>query len=451
MAIVIDPNLFAVNADGSRNSNYPLGDKPSISSNYITASDITLFEEHAIEGAKGGDTNSDGQSHTGWFEQTYTISQDGGRDVNNAWLICQYDTAYVAFKQIDYFGAKQTPPTDYSEARWLDYVTAYDTLYIGDYLRTNSFGSTAYYRYSEGMREMYLRKQANPILAIPTISQQDMQDIRDDPVYSRMHEYKNSGQYPWGGYTREVAYALQSHIDAEKCGVARANDRLDLLVDAAKAKLVDKQQQTGNWTGSYTTLDDSTLINYNEPQDMQKPWMMGLLIKALLDFYDWEVANGRGSDARVTDIPDKVYDYLNWILNTALVVSGDAPDTASLGERIWVENDYTNSNYSKQVSGFRYADRNWVAEGGANDTSSENKWFDLNALVTYGYFWLCRYYQSTDIPKAQNCLDWGEQVWLGALYSGTNKYVGDFAGGKQYNQQMRWMFDCLDIRTEVLT
>lgn len=431
---------------------YPLGDGTvsALVSNYITSDDITRFEQTAIAGATGLDVNGDAYTGTGWAASVKS-AYDVGTDPN-AWAMTQYDMAYHLLRQIDYF-ATVTPPAEYNEATWYDYVTAANGLYDGYASGAGTgFQTNSIYRYTEGYREIYLRKQANGSLNLPTIPQSTLESMRDNPSLSTITEYWNSSDYyVWSRATREMAYALQSHIDAEKCGVARDNDALDLFVDGALKKLSAYQSES-NIVGSYQRLDTLDTKNYNETRERMKPWMMGIMIKALTDFYDWEVQNGRGADARVVGIPAAVKSWLEWLQQTAVVQSGNVADTASIGTRVWQADAETNTRYTPNVtiSGFRYVDRNWDG-GAAGSDDSESLDFILSGLTQYGYFWMAKYLLNNGNPTdAQTHLDIGEQLFRSALYSG-NRRIGEYyANGKEYNQHMRWAFDCLDIRSEVI-
>jgi hypothetical protein len=162
--------------------------------------------------------------------------------------------------------------------------------------------------------------------------------------------------------------------------------------------------------------------------------MTGLTMKALIDFYEWEVESGRNPNAYWEDPTDDnswptvvaaLSDFTNWLYAEARVRNEGGTPSQYVGLRMWDENS----------EGFRYADRYSTSEGQSPDVVAPTA--DLNMLIAPAYGWV---YKQTGSATARTQGD--------AIFAGGVRGACLSCGGKQFNQNYIYSFDYVRWRTE---
>ena len=302
-----------------------------------------------------------------------------------------YDSIWI-FYQISEYSGKKEP--------WNDYIHNAKITYRDEYYRANNYRVPGYRRFPHGLLIDYLSGGDTTI--------EDIKLIRDNPAFSMISEFKNKG-YPGQSQrmSREMAYALQANVCAEKAGEPRMTDRISHFIPWMENHLYE--WKSGNFT-------DSAFF---------QPFMFGLTAHALIEFYEWEVENGRDPHAywpktHWNTIPEALADFAEWMYNTSVVRAGP-----HAGQRMWV------ANYGGQGNGaFRYADREY--EEGAGTIYP-----GLNLLITPVYAWVYKQTGDTTYREIADIM----------FAAGVRQFNGDWSG-KAFNQNYRWSFKYVDWRRE---
>jgi hypothetical protein len=304
-----------------------------------------------------------------------------------------YDAQYVFYQIADYTGEKEP---------WYTYAK-----YAGENYRNylgNSFKRAAgYWRFPHGFYQDYTRDGMTTITEI--------RNIRDLPAFSHPNEFGSNTAYfgEWESVSRELAYAIQANVLAERAGDGRKYEdnraRLNTFIHYTEAQLNEWRTQT-----------------FSNPQGGRfSPFMFALTAHALIEFSEWEIENGRDPNVYWSGkywptIKDALIDLCNWSFNDARVRSGE-----NAGKRMWVSSEQDN------FGAFRYDD----TSGGSNDIA-----YDLNMLIAPVYAWV---YKETGDVKYR---DMGDSIWGG----GVNGACLRCLLGKVYNQNYRLSFDYLRWR-----
>lgn len=304
-----------------------------------------------------------------------------------------YDAAWVFYQIADYTGQKEP---------WEKYAAWAVETYL-DYLEP-SYEKPGYWLFSHGLRENLER---GGIVNVGNLIK-----LRDLPAFSNPGWDWNKDGYDDGKYesvSREIAYNLQTHINAEKAGLPRDGagedkPRPQYYVEYMEAHLNEWRNQS-----------------YRDPQGGRfAPFMFGLTAHALIEFYEWEQANGRDPNAYWPaevwpTIVDALADLAYWAFNDAKVAGGP-----HAGKRMWVENVDGHGN-----GAFRYEDIKEAIPAP-----------DLNLLIAPTYAWL---YRQTGDAAFRNM---GDVIFSGGV-------EGAFLdGGKQFNQNYRLSFFYIKWRDE---
>jgi hypothetical protein len=185
--------------------------------------------------------------------------------------------------------------------------------------------------------------------------------------------------------SREVAYTINSYLDAESVGVPRRR-RLALLVDQALGH-IDQWFVKFSWPGPWQKSPQMT--------SRLSPFMVGLTAEALIAYDE------RTHDAR---IPPAIRLAMDWLWANAWIPAAQA---------FWYE----------------FPDQNQPCCR-ASDAAP-----DLDLLIAPAYAWL--YWQSGD-PIYR---DRADQIFAGGV---KGAWLGD---GKHFDQNYRWSFDYMKWRT----
>lgn len=342
----------------------------------------------------------------------------------------------------------------YSEERWASYVSAAFHVYMETYVIPNEFWHAGKWRFTEGLRQIPELKQRFPNLNFPEVTDYIMSQMRDRPAYSRLSEYTRNDVI-WSIYPRDFSYAFESHINAEKFGLARDDVRVDLLLSSLAKKFEAWTSQTGAVDVDYTTLDEETDYDLTFSARVVKPFMTSLAAKALTEFYDWELQNGQLNKHEVTaKIPTLLADFYSFLYNDALVLMGNSTgDEINLhvGKRMWQQNAGVNK-LGQPYGAFFYSDRDLIDPTSEKLTDRVYLAADLNLLIVPTYGWLARHYMqdfadtgnATSLKKSKDFLAAGDNIFMSGIHG---RYIDR---GKQYNQHYRWSAEYLDFRDQTI-
>lgn len=284
---------------------------------------------------------------------------------------------------------------------WYTYAQQARAIYIDNYAAP-TYQVAGHWRFPHGVREDWLRTGSLP-------AKQNIVDLRDLPPVSNPETSGTAYKWYWSGLSREVAYALNAHIAAEKTDFPRNEIRVQLFMEMAFNHIYE-------WTtGDY---------GQNDPlYERVAPFMIGLTAETLIDFCEWERENGRSpqyrsslNNATLVSVSDKLKEIGDHLL-TALVTGGP-----NLGLPMWIE-DYNATGYGC----FRYED----SEISGTGTTAAPA---LNQLVAPLYAWLYKEFGSLTYRDMAQKLFAG-----GVVLTGT----GIDTQGKFFNQNYRSSFNTL--------
>jgi len=303
-----------------------------------------------------------------------------------------YDAQYVFYQIADYTGQKE-PWYTYAKHAEINYRN-----YLG-----KTFRRAGYWRFPHGFFEDYIREEG--------ATTKDIMMIRDNVSFSHPIEFSpNTGYFgEWASVSRELAYVIQANVIAERARLPRKFDngapRLKTFIRFTESQLYEWRTQTF----------------MNPKSGRFAPFMFGLTAHALIEFHEWETANGRDPNAywagkHWPTIKDALKDVSYWAFNEATVRAGD-----NAGQKMWVPSSGQNGG------AFRYDD----TADGSNDVA-----YDLNMLIAPVYGWL--YKETHDVIYR----DMGDQLWIGGVKKACLKCLL----GKVYNQNYRTSFDYIRWR-----
>lgn len=235
--------------------------------------------------------------------------------------------------------------------------------------------------------------------------------LRDNKVFHNP-EASTRGKWYWSNLSREIAYALEANVFAERAGYARNTVRVPLYVDMAL-----------NHINEWVTGDRG---NPDASKHRFAPFMAGLTAEALISFYEWEVEQGHRPGETIPRALRSLADFL-W---TSEVVGGP-----NAGKRMWVEDIGGRRPLWTDEGGFgygafRYEDR----ERSKNSTRPAP---DLSLLIAPLYAWLFKHYGDSVYIKR------GDLIWEGGVAltnAGWNTKI--------FNQNYRWSFNYVKWRGE---
>ncbi|MCF6287924.1 MAG: hypothetical protein L3J53_01630 [Proteobacteria bacterium] len=300
-----------------------------------------------------------------------------------------YDGQRIFFQIADYTG--NTEP-------WSSYAQRAEEIYRDHYAIPNNYGVQGFRRFSHGLYMDAIR--TNDPLSIDGVLQ-----LRDQPPFSNPETFSNAYRWYWSGLSREIAYAIESHVISEQLGHARLEGRMELYINMALNHIHE-------WTtGEYGNPDPAA-------NNRLAPFMVGLTAEALITDYEWSVAQDLIPDARIPVALKAVADHL------MVATVRDGPNA---GASMWIEN-LDNSGYGT----FRYEDAE-LSGTGTNPAPV------LNLLIAPMYAWLYKHYGEVQY------LHMADKIFIG----GVRLAEGSLAwSGKQFNQNYRWSFDYVKWRNE---
>ncbi len=324
-----------------------------------------------------------------------------------------YDSQRVFYQIAEYTG--QDEP-------WHSYALEAKRVYL-NYVE-NSVNDSAGYNFSfPGYRRFAQGIYMEYVLTGDSKVYENIAKIRDNPAISEAGDRSISvPAWYWERRSREVAYALEAHIFAERAGYPRDEADVARYVSMALNHIKEWTSGEFGYTESYR----------------RAPFMFALTAEALIIFYEWELENGRDPSALYNHssvpaefiptigIPEAIKSMADYLYDEAVVISGE-----NIGKRMWVED----------LGGRR---PNWNDEGGSGystfryeDIKSGAPTIDLNLLIAPAYAWLFQHYGDM---KYINIAD--RLFTSGVSLSNTRWNT------KIFNQNYRWSFDYVKWRNE---
>ncbi len=240
--------------------------------------------------------------------------------------------------------------------------------------------------------------------------------LRDNKVFHNPDTFTNVHKWYWSDLSREIAYAIEANVYAERAGHARNNTRVQLYVDMALNHI-------NEWITGERGNPDVTKHRF-------APFMAGLTAEALIDFYEWEVAQGHNPDDKIPSALMALADFL-WESKVVEGVNQGKPMWVSdIGGTGYPHNDLGGTGYGA----FRYEDRQNPASAldGTTVLSPE-----LNMLIAPLYAWLYKYYGDSIYIKR------GDLIWEGGVALSNVGW-----NTKIFNQNYRWSFDYVEWRKD---
>lgn len=174
-----------------------------------------------------------------------------GRSLDERLGAQYYDAQWVFYQIADYTRNKEP---------WYTYANFAERAYRDDYLIPNNFGAQGFRRFPHGMYEDF-RRDGDTTL-------EQLRLLRDNPAYSQVAELTRGPNGRSGfsiALSREVAYALEANVFAEKAGLPRVAE------DAGKTRVQWLLEMIENhlWEWRNQSFGDSSTGHV-------APFMMGL-------------------------------------------------------------------------------------------------------------------------------------------------------------------------------
>lgn len=328
------------------------------------------------------------------------LNPKSGRDQADMLQMTYYDAAWVFYRIADLTGQREP---------WYTYATRAITAYRKGYLEKASYSVPGYWRFPHGLYEDNLRGGSTIPEAIRL--------IRDKPAFSNVYELRPGSGYfgEWESMSREVAYVIQANIVAERYG-------LDRVIESGTPRLASligfTEKQLHEWrTQEFASPEGGRFA----------PFMFGLTAQALVEFYEWELENGRDPNdywqaEYWPNIISALDDVSTWAFNEAKVREG-----TNAGRPMWVES-YRGSG---GLGAYRYDD---TADGSTEIAP------DLNLLIAPVHGWLLK------MTGEEKHRAMGDAVFAGGVRNASVDW-----SGKIFNQNYRWSFDYVRWREDADT
>ena len=314
-----------------------------------------------------------------WEEDMVTYGKQWGEAIRNEnnystqLPMHYYDARRIHLQIADYTGDAEP---------WESYARAAGDVY-DRYLRDNDFGTAGYMRFPHGLFIDWERNNNST-------ARNYLIRMRDNGAFSNPDTNNWADSWYRQRYSREVAYALQNHMLAERAGEPRQTERVNLYADMALAHV--EIWTTGNF------------IHSDSNWQFVQAFMAGLTASALIEYYERSVEIG-SPDERVPEALETLADWL-W-------------------DNMWVA-DVNGTGYGA----FSHVTPRVVGVG------SESPSPDLSLLIAPMYGWL---YRETG---ASRFLERGDAVFEGGVM------LADLGGAKRFNQNYRNSFEYVEWRAE---
>jgi len=283
-----------------------------------------------------------------------------------------YDAARVFYQIADYTG---------EDDPWIDYAEKAESIYLENYARPNQFRTSGYWRFPHGLYQRWRRAPNDE-------NKHFLRAIRDKPAYSDI-EIRDEKQWHRVRFSREIAYAINSHITALRAGLDGKAEALDQYIDAALAHL--EIWRTGDF------------LHNQDKWQLRQPFMFGLTGEALISYAEYRSEQGKETPR----IPRALAATADWFW-----------------DNMWVPNIDGRGH-----GAFHYLDRNLEGVGRREPAP------DLNLLIAPVYAWL---YKETGDPAYRQQAD--------AIFAGGVSLACLECAAKIFHQNYRISFDYLKWR-----
>lgn len=295
-----------------------------------------------------------------------------------------YDGQRVFLQIADYTGEDEP---------WHRYAATAEETYK-TYLERNDFRVAGWMRFPHGLFMDWNRTGDEQ-------SRDYLLQLRDNGAFSNPEEPPFSKKWRDARYSREIAYALETQILAERAGAPPQKARVDLYVDMALDHI-----------DAWLTGD----FGHDDPRwRFCQAFMAGLTASALIAYDDHLENTDRSRDPRVLPRIEALADWL-WQTMWIPGVGGSRGD--------WYPHE------GAPFGAFEYVQPDVKGEG------SETPAPDLSLLIVPMYGWL---YAQTGASRFR---DRGDSIFTGGIEMGSLK------DNKQFNQLYRSSFDYVEWREE---
>jgi len=295
-----------------------------------------------------------------------------------------YDAQRVFLEIADYTGDAEP---------WTGYADTAGDIYRTQYLEPNDYIVAGYMRFAHGNFMDWERTGDET-------ARDRVLQLQENAAFSAPELNGTSSSWYQQRYSREIAYAIENNMLAEKTGAEPNEPRMEMLLDMALGHI--DQWTSGNFIGS-------------DPQwHFVQSFMTGLTASALIDYQEHAEAEGR-PDHRIEPAIAKL--------------------TAWLWENMWVEDvggspGAWNTNGGTGQGAFRYVSPTTEGVGTTNPAP------DLNMLIAPMFAWM--YKQTGD----QQYLEKADKIFNGGVA------MASIDDGKRFNQSYRTSFTFLRFRDQ---
>jgi hypothetical protein len=344
-------------------------------------------------------------------------------------LNAYYDALYIYLRIMDYTGDREP---------WLSYAAWARNAWVQERYQRPQYNMSGYHRFSLGMLEDFQRdnitlKAAEPVAGTTPLTLKDMESIRDLGAFGLPQQFDGIYCGSCSNISRELAYGLVATVVSERAGLPRVSHNAFNTGEEPRLKTYVR------WAGRH--MEQWRFASYkkrgyqpDETTHYMQPFMTGITMKALIDFYEWETESGRDPNAYWEDPTDDgswptivaaLADFANWLYTDAKVRADGGTPSKYVGDRMWDES----------AGGFRYADRYTPQEGETPDVVSGAP--DLNLLIAPVYGWL---YKQTGEDRFRVE---GDDIFAQGVRNASPDW-----GSKQFNQQYFYGFDYVRWRAK---
>ncbi|MCF6226118.1 MAG: hypothetical protein L3J22_07460 [Xanthomonadales bacterium] len=320
-----------------------------------------------------------------------------------------YDAQRIYFQIADYTGQSE-PWNTYAQEAESIYRVYLDARW--NYNNTIPYFVHGWRRFSHGIM-MDAQRTADPISVVGVTR------LRDNGAYAYVLTSSSTSGWYYERLSREIAYMISAHINAEKFGLPRQQEALALYI-----------------TMAMNHLDEWITETYAGPTHRLSPFMVGLTAEALIEYYEWEVENERNPEdlfahpavtytptRTITQALQQVAYHMRY---TATVESGVNTD-----KLMWVEDVGGTSYPFNDEGGTGYSALRYESINASMPAP------DLSLLIAPLYAWVFKQTGEVDY------INIGDKLWEGGVALGSVGW-----NTKIYNQSYRWSFDYVKWRSE---
>ncbi len=305
-------------------------------------------------------------AHYGSLLADYAVAQGGFDNPDGGNPGTHYDAMYAFARGKQWIGDRGLtgdPYDSYVQTKADLGLAAAARYYLPLTLQTGGQALPGYHAY--GSRGLWLHYGSGPVLDEPATTLEHIRGLRDNPAYSAAGgDIRNFG---WLNFIesreREVAWRVLAHVYAERAGEPRA----EALVGwrwSIEGFVKAECEQLYRWRNEVDRYAHGATYN--------QPFMLGLLLHALAEFYDHEIESGRD--------PNDIFPTNMW-----LILEGDEGlQDIQVGDTVEYDGrQAVVASLSRYGYGWRGVEIT-APDGSRLDESSQNAWAVPGAVVTVG-------------------------------------------------------------------